>query len=272
MPKKHALLVGINNYPGTDSDLAGCINDIDDMHLILRDAFRWPASAIITLKDKDATKKNIESGLRYVIREAQAGDEILFHMSSHGSQIPDIVGDESDHLTEVLCPYDFAQCWEPSKALSDDLLREIFQKKASGANLTCIFDACHTATASRDTTKRRYLNPPAAIAARTNIDLPVNRIGVKQIQYRETAANMNHLLLSACKADQTADDATFNGRPNGAWTYFLSKAIRKLGPNATVHDVFMAGYLGVKQGGHQQRPCLEGNKQLRDRPFLGGAD
>lgn len=27
---KYALCIGINDYPGTDSDLAGCVNDAND--------------------------------------------------------------------------------------------------------------------------------------------------------------------------------------------------------------------------------------------------
>lgn len=51
-------------------------------------------------------------------------DNCLFFIdSSHGAQTPDVVGDESDHLTEILVPYDFT--WNPPY-LSDDVLREIF--------------------------------------------------------------------------------------------------------------------------------------------------
>ena len=30
MAKKLALCIGINDYPGTDSDLSGCVNDAND--------------------------------------------------------------------------------------------------------------------------------------------------------------------------------------------------------------------------------------------------
>ena len=30
MPKKTALCIGINNYPGTQNDLNGCVNDAND--------------------------------------------------------------------------------------------------------------------------------------------------------------------------------------------------------------------------------------------------
>lgn len=33
---KHALCIGINDYPGTDSDLAGCVNDANDWAAELR--------------------------------------------------------------------------------------------------------------------------------------------------------------------------------------------------------------------------------------------
>jgi len=32
---KHALTVGINDYPGSDMDLAGCVNDAKDWRALL---------------------------------------------------------------------------------------------------------------------------------------------------------------------------------------------------------------------------------------------
>ena len=39
MGKKFALCIGINDYPGTGSDLSGCVNDANDWGKIL--AAKW---------------------------------------------------------------------------------------------------------------------------------------------------------------------------------------------------------------------------------------
>ncbi|MGE5839594.1 MAG: caspase family protein, partial [Deltaproteobacteria bacterium] len=33
---KRALCIGINDYPGTGSDLAGCVNDANDWAVLLK--------------------------------------------------------------------------------------------------------------------------------------------------------------------------------------------------------------------------------------------
>lgn len=269
MPKQYAVLATIGDYPGRADDLAGCTNDGPDTADYIWNSLHWVPGRTTILRNADAKKKYIVDCLGTMLSGAVDGDELLFYFSGHGSQVPDINGDESDHLDEILCPYDYDRIWDDP--LSDDVLRDLFRLKHPGAFLTVIIDSCHSATVTRDLFRKwRYLAPPPELEARCNVDLPRNRMGVKQCKYRETAYDQNHLLLAACRASQTAADAHFQGRANGAWTYHLLRAAKKLEPGSLAHDVFMAAFLGIKSGGFSQRPTIEGVKALQERPFLGG--
>jgi len=52
---KKALLVGINNYPGTYCDLMGCINDVKNMQDLLTVIFGFRTEDICILTNRDAT-------------------------------------------------------------------------------------------------------------------------------------------------------------------------------------------------------------------------
>ena len=66
---KRALCVGINDYPGTNSDLSGCVNDANDW------AQEWRRGYQVTsLLDKQATRQAMVDGLTKLVTGAAAGD------------------------------------------------------------------------------------------------------------------------------------------------------------------------------------------------------
>ena len=67
MEKKLALCIGINDYPGTGSDLSGCINDANDWSKILTQK----GFTVKKLLNKDATRKNILDTMKALIVQAE---------------------------------------------------------------------------------------------------------------------------------------------------------------------------------------------------------
>jgi hypothetical protein len=65
------------------------------------------------------------------------------------------------------------------------------------------------------------------------------------------------VLFAACKPNQTASDATFDGRSNGAFTYLFLKAM-KANPTATRTELLRTVTAGLKEGDFSQRSTLEG--------------
>ena len=116
---KRALCVGINDYPGTNSDLSGCVNDANDWAA----ALKTRKYDTVVLLDKKATRKGIVTALNELIQGAQAGDSLVFTFSGHGSWLPDDNGDEPDGRDEMLCPYRYRQRAIPDGRRPGDDLR-----------------------------------------------------------------------------------------------------------------------------------------------------
>eukprot|EP00052_Salpingoeca_macrocollata_P004955 m.44569 g.44569 ORF g.44569 m.44569 type:complete len:428 (-) comp14567_c0_seq1:79-1362(-) len=139
---KRALLVGCN-YPGTDAQLRGCINDVMSIHSMLTRYKGFDASNIKIMIDTDnryerPTGRNIKRALTELITSGQPGDILVFHFSGHGTQIPAEGPDpEEDGKDEAICPTDL-------NIIVDDDLRAIVEKLPSGVELTVITDCCHS--------------------------------------------------------------------------------------------------------------------------------
>ena len=113
-----ALCVGINDYPGTNMDLAGCVNDAQEWRGVLeRRGYK-----VDTLIDREATRARIVEALRSAIGQATGSDSVVFTFSGHGSWLPDDDRDEPDARDEMMCPYDVMK----EQYLLDDELHDIF--------------------------------------------------------------------------------------------------------------------------------------------------
>lgn len=121
---KRALCVGINDYPGTGSDLEGCVNDARDWQRVLAQR----GYDVTVLLDGKATRAAMVNALTALIGEARSGDTAVFTYSGHGSWLPDQSGDEADARDEMLCPYDVAR----GQYLLDDDLAEISGARRPG--------------------------------------------------------------------------------------------------------------------------------------------
>ncbi len=141
MGKKLALCIGINDYPGTGSDLSGCINDAADWAKLLSQK----GFTVTRMLDKEATGKNIREAIKAMIEGAVKGDTVFFQYSGHGTYIPDKDGDESDGTDECLCPYDLYT----KGPITDDELNDLFTAKKNGVKLVLFSDSCHSGTVTR---------------------------------------------------------------------------------------------------------------------------
>ncbi len=78
---KQGLCIGINNYPGTENDLAGCVNDANDW----AEALSARGFAVEKLLDRKATGEGIRKPIKAMITEAKKGDLLVIQYSGHGS-------------------------------------------------------------------------------------------------------------------------------------------------------------------------------------------
>jgi uncharacterized caspase-like protein len=275
---KHALLIGINDYPGTQNDLQGCVNDITNVYDILVKYFGFASSDVKMLSDKRATKKAILGGLGVMVGKGKPGDTLVFHYSGHGSQVRDTEGDElKDGKDEIICPWDFD--WEDG-FIKDDDFRDMFQGLRKGVHLEVILDSCHSGTGTREMIldrrslglfpvnaaserelwtsayciRPRYLAPPADVVRRSD------EVYGKELPLRRFARDdsMNHVLWAACKSDQYSSDANIGGSPNGAFSYFFCRHIRDTQGKVSREQLLRLVRASLKHEGFSQVPQLEG--------------
>ncbi|CAL1240894.1 caspase family protein [Candidatus Methylocalor cossyra] len=251
---KQALCIGINNYPGTGSDLAGCVNDANDWKAVLDQR----GFAVRLLLDEQATHDAICQGIQRLLREAQPEATVVITYSGHGSWIPDRDGDEPDRRDEVLCPYDIAH----NRPLVDDELYAIFAERKPGVRIVLISDSCHSGSVTR-------LAPPPEGGAGPRVRflppehfLPAAALRrAAEVQGRRTQGTprpFGGLLLSGCQDSEVSYDARFNGRPNGAFTYFALKALKALPPGARYRDWYQAIRAYLPNRSQPQTPNFEG--------------
>lgn len=259
--EKFALLVGIDHYNDPRVDLMGCVTDVKDIRsMLLERGFKNKYIRVVT--DEQATKNNVLNLLEEMIVQSVPGDELVFHFSGHGSQVPDINGDEVDKLDEVLIPYDFS--WDGGY-ISDDDIAERFRKIPDGVHMSMISDSCHSGTISRDINSRtRYITPPAHMLQLlySTKDLKLNPMGI-----RTDGGVQKHILLSGCRSTQTSESAIIDGEWHGVLTYYFLKSLRT---NETWHNSYIYLLDIIAKLGHAQTPQLTGPKDLLNKPVFGG--
>jgi tetratricopeptide (TPR) repeat protein len=83
--KKHALLIGINNYMFKEVifPLNGCINDINEIKKVLINEYDFEEDKINSLTDQFATREKILSAFAKLIKYTLPGDTVIVHFSGH---------------------------------------------------------------------------------------------------------------------------------------------------------------------------------------------
>ena len=256
-----ALLIGINAYPNANNNLRGCINDIIDMEYFIASKNKvYQKENIKTLTNSRATKKGILSALDWLLLGASAGDQILFHYSGHGAQIPSHHSAiEKDGLDEIICPYDFNGEAADETAISDKEFAKLFSKIPKGVHFVWISDSCHSEDLSRkheivgaiatDTRFRRFNYKDSTQQAEAIA--PIASLGAAAIP-------LHGALLSGCASHQLSADAYINNRFNGAFTHYLIKNLSLYGQDASMQEIVKYVNIDLMDNDYDQNPQSEG--------------
>lgn len=263
---KYALCMGINDYPGTREDLAGCVNDANDWAAMLRQR----GFAVSTLFDKQATGKAMRAAIAATVGKAKAGDVVAIHYSGHGTFIDDVDGDEADGTDECLCPHDIVA----NGPVTDDELLRLYGARANGVKLVMFSDSCHSGTVTRfapittpptitgkkaPQRKVRFLPPQVFLSTRR-----VSRLGLRRAMRASSPPGRGQaLLMSGCQDVEYSYDAWFNGRPNGAFTFVALRALAKLKAKSTYADWHAEIRKALPSQQYPQAPNLYGPSNMR---------
>lgn len=169
LAERHALIVGVSDYesmPPRDAggngpfDLEGPKQDIPRMVRMARELGVPDANLTVMATGAGSrpagapSRAGILAALETLARRSARDDQVLVYFTGHGSQMPDLEGEEADGMDEVLLPADVG-AWEDdlqviANAITDDELgRAIEAIRANGAHVWVIVDSCHSGTALR---------------------------------------------------------------------------------------------------------------------------
>ena len=218
-PKGYAVCVGLNRvdaeaYGGWNGQLTACENDARDMARLLSGL----GYEVTTLLGTLATTAMLRARIQDAAKRAVSGDIVVVTSSSHGGQVRDTDGTETDGLDETICLYD--------RQLIDDELEHMWSMFCAGVRVMFVSDSCHSGTVVRALGSDVHV-PGAKTAPRdaTTANYAAKYLDIlaaKAAARTRSAIKASVLSFGACQDNQTAMD----GPANGAFTGALLRALR----------------------------------------------
>ncbi len=269
---RRAMCVGIDRYP--TAPLGGCANDARAW----RETFVGLGFEVPTLLlDEQATRNAIISELSQLIRCSRAGDVLAFQFSGHGTQLPDLDGDEaggdSPGEDEALCPVDFDQ----GHFVIDDDLGAIFNTIPDGVSVTVFMDCCHsgtitrfaigtpTAATSAGSVKKRFITATPELKA-AHAAFRATLGGSRAVAVRGAYDQAREVLFCACRSSEEALESDGHG-------HFTTQATRVLaaGIGGLTNVDFQNRVISAFGPNPRQNPELHCASSLRTDLFLAAA-
>ena len=277
----YALLVAIDKYHPDSSvpHLAGCKNDVNRVNAFLQERIGDEYKPLL-LADEQATKENIIAGFENHLGKAQVGDSILFYYSGHGSQsmtAMEFWHIEPDRLDETIVCYDSRLAGKSDLAdkelawLIDDLAK-------TGAHITAIMDCCHSGSGTREVDSRRMVTDGRDHSLDSYFFM--EGIDPNTMMKKNTSSlsgwfdlpSGDHILLSACRSEQTAKEKVIDGERRGIFSHYFLETLQSSGPSITYRDAYMRTNALVRSSAAAQSPQLDTAGEVNlNQPFLGGA-
>jgi len=254
--KRKAICMGLNDYPGSNNDLKGCVNDARNWSSLLNEIYGFNVKSLF---DAELRFGAVTELIGNYISDSRAGDLIVITYSGHGTNVPDQNGDESDGRDEALCLYD--------GYLVDDCIRDMMKGLHPEASLTFISDSCHSGTVTRaflaamnkdSYAKPRFLPPQDEQEV---LNSKASDIGNKLFHPEE---GMREILISGCLPTEYSYDAYIGNKYQGAMSYFATQILRSQ-PVITYSSFYEKLKKVLPTSKYPQTPQLEGANVNKDR-------
>ena len=231
------------------------------------------------LENSAATRAGILAAMsKYLVEQPQKGDIVVLYFAGHGSlrvntksnkQTFDL-GGKPTPLDNTIVP---ADAYLGAEDIRDREMARIFHKALDkGIRLTAIFDSCHSGGTARGaevgprTVARMLAYDPRDIAEAPD----VNSDGTPVLAPEDRKDNAA-LVLSATQVDQKAKELPDASPPHGVFTIALIDALQALPANIPAIDLWKRVQVDLEvQGFSDQQPVLDGSKQRKEQPLLGG--
>lgn len=301
---KFALMIGINEYKVYPSfkvpNLRGTNNDVELMRSLLVNTYGFKyekdsaTSPIKVLLNADATQQGIRDAFRAHIIEnakkyketakvdAKDGATVVFYYSGHGAKLEDDNGDENDGIDETIMPHDTTRDRKNNKDIRDDEFDVWFTElKKYTANITFIFDSCHSGTVTRGGNNKSVereldLKGNSRGGDETLKDGMTGNISDKSGGSKgggELSRNESYVTVSGSlpqeesQEDEFPDLDTKMPKWDGALTYSMVQLLRQ-NPDITYREMIKAVQNKVTALQKNQTPQVEGDI---DRKMFGSS-
>lgn len=257
---KHALLIGIQDYPDTQEfrdrglkPLSGPRNDVELIkNLLLAPPFEIPEENIKILLDSNATHTAIEEAFIDLRNRIKKNDFVYIHFSGHGSTKQNENPDDDDELKideggklvsvdQTLVPYKksgfFSKFGKNNMDILDDEIREWIAKIGEITDqMVFNSDSCHSGTVSRGeaTIGERAIKMDPQPYPKLDID-PISSgppLGIR---------------IGASKDDSSAYEINIGGKSYGRFTWHWVQALSSISPGETWGDVFQRAEAMMRQ-------------------------
>ena len=287
MPRKYALIIGINRYLYMEEkyQLEGCVNDAKLIGSILVDKFNFDKDNIVYLLDENASRDRILAQMDILAETISEGDILVFHYSGHGHRckVKTQYTDEGSGKENCILPTDDA---EPGA--DGDIYREIRDQQINNwlqriakvtPYTTLIFDACHSGTITRGSSPSCTVrnipasarNQPPAVAQKRAAEKTIDKTAANSGGWLNL--NDNFVVISGCLDTQTSKETWFSQgdvqTKHGVLTRNLANALQQAQPGSTYRDIFELTCAGVLAQANAQNPQIEGKV---DREIFGVQD
>lgn len=252
MTRKAALLFGLNYDRTPDARLRGCINDVQNMEILLKE-YQFQDIRVFTDYSNypQTTGRGILTELQNLAARSHSEklDLVWIHYSGHGCSMRDIgVRDELDGQDECLVPSDF----KTGGVVPDDYIKQCLRKFRPETRVIFVADCCHSGTIG----DLRYLYKDRK---------PV-------VENWQTPCEATVLLFSGCTDQQTSADA-FNvnrmRKYSGAMTSCLIQALKECGHGqSNVFELLERLRAKLREKRFTQIPQLTSSKLLEEKETL----
>ncbi|KAF8154196.1 caspase domain-containing protein [Crassisporium funariophilum] len=273
-----ALVVGIDEYQDSERilSLRGAVADAKAMTAYLMDVIGVRSDHIQCLYNAEATGKAIKDAILAFAEDEriEKGDPILVFFAGHGSEAPAPEAWSQPGNVQMILPSDFIAETvdsEVGQGILDKTLSYLLAKvaKIKENNITVILDSCYSGSGTRKDNPHpfsltRGLELPKSYRIYSRIDedilrrdeglLPADKGDQRGAKISEKSLGTgltSHVLLAACRQDQTAKESY----GHGLFTCALLKTLQKVGYDKISYKDLIRLLPDI---GREQNPQCEG--------------
>lgn len=219
-----------------------CGFDEKDIRLLADDAGNVPVESL------SATRDNVILGLKWLVSNCHAGDQLFFIFCGHGAQVPVYESPDRRLCECALVPTDCIEGQEQPRLVRDYEVHQALATLPSGVQVTIIIDGCHAGHPLDRTSDHRF-----EAIGRGHVDydklrhhpvlprffeLPEWKVQ-KPSPLALSLLRCQAVLWSACANDQFCVELPIDEcRARGVFTYILMSALLKTGVQASCAQIF----------------------------------